>query len=72
MERVTLKTKPNCALCLGSGVSHGLYAGVVMVCRCITEQLRIITVEKDYSITDRYEPGKPEYVKETNGTNTTD
>jgi hypothetical protein len=63
-DKIEVRAVPNCRNCLGSGIASTLYAGVTMVCSCVTEQLRIITVKKDYSIKDRYKPGKAEYVEE--------
>jgi hypothetical protein len=64
MPKIILKTKPNCKFCLGTGISISLFAGIETTCRCITEQIVVLTVPADYSIMDRYEPGKPEYIEE--------
>ena len=64
MDRLTVRANPKCKNCLGSGIAATRYAGVTHVCPCVTEQLRIIVVDKDYRIQDRYEPGQPEFVKE--------
>ena len=66
MDKLTVRANPKCKNCLGSGLAQGFYAGVIHVCSCVTEQLKIVVVDKDYSIPaeKRYEPGKPEFVKE--------
>ncbi len=63
-RRIMVKANPRCKYCLGTARAQGFYAGVVHVCSCVTEQLCIIVVDKDYSIQARYEPGQPEFVKE--------
>jgi hypothetical protein len=65
-EKIVVRTNPKCKYCLGSGLSQGAYAGVIHVCPCVTEQLRIVAVDKDYRIPakERYSPGLPEFVKE--------
>ncbi len=64
--KIVVRTKPNCKFCLGSGMAAELYGPGEHVCPCVTEQLTIMTVEKDYSIPagQRHVPGKPEFVKE--------
>lgn len=66
MDKLEVRANPKCKYCLGSGMAQGFYAGVVHVCACITEQLRIIIIDKDYRIPaeERYKPGQPEFVKE--------
>lgn len=67
MDKITVRANPRCKNCLGGGMAQGAYAGVVHVCACVTEQLRVVVViEKDYRIpiAERYEPGPPEFVTE--------
>ena len=66
MNRLMVRANPKCKNCLGSGLAQGFYAGVVHVCPCVTEQLKIVIVDKDYRIPteERYVPGQPEFVKE--------
>ena len=66
MNKITVRANPKCKYCLGSGLSQGFYVGVIHVCSCVTEQLKIIVVDKDYHIPagERYLPGLPELVKE--------
>jgi hypothetical protein len=63
VDRLTVRANPKCRNCLGSGIAATRYAGVTHVCPCVTEQLRIIIVDKDYRIPaeERYEPGHPEF-----------
>ena len=63
---LTVRANPKCKNCLGSGIAATRYAGVTHVCPCITEQLQITIVDKDYRIPseERYEPGPPEFAKE--------
>lgn len=64
--RLTVRTNPKCKFCLGAGKSIHM-KGIEIICSCVTEQLRIVTVDKDYGIpgADRYVPGEAEFVLET-------
>ena len=66
MDKLEVRANLWCKYCLGSGMATTRYAGVTFVCRCVTEQLRIIVVDKNYKIPaeERYTPGQPELVKE--------
>lgn len=70
MAGILLRANPRCALCLGSGAPIPLHVLCgTTVCRCITEQITILTVPKDYSIPqrNRYIPGHPEFVEKAEG-----
>jgi hypothetical protein len=65
MARILLKANPKCVYCLGKGIATPLHILCGSpVCRCVTEQLTILTFQKDYNIPqrDRYVPDHPEFV----------
>ena len=64
MDRLTVRANPKCVYCLGSGVAADIFGPKESICPCVTEQLRIITVDKDYRVQERHHPGQPEFVKE--------
>jgi hypothetical protein len=66
MQKITVRANPKCRYCLGDGRASTRYAGVTILCSCVSEQLRVIVVDKNYRIPaqDRYVPGQAEFVKE--------
>ena len=64
MEKMTVRANPACVYCLGSGVAANIFGPKESICPCVTEQLRIITVDKNYCIQECHHPGHPEFVKE--------
>lgn len=66
MSKIVVRSNPKCRLCLGSGLADFVVAGGTHVCPCVTEQLKIVVVDKNYAIPDeeRYWPGMPEFEKE--------
>jgi hypothetical protein len=60
--RPEIRANPRCRNCLGSGRSMPIFAvGWQPVCSCVTEQIVVLTVPKDYSIQERYSPGLTEF-----------
>lgn len=64
-ERIALRANPECKFCLGTGAATPVHILCGKpVCRCVTEQIRIIYSEPDYTIPEnkRYVPGNPQYI----------
>lgn len=66
MDKITVRANPKCKNCLGSGVAAMVFGPADNICSCVTEQLRIIVTQKDYSIPreERYSPGQAQFSDE--------
>ncbi len=64
-DLITVRANPKCKYCLGAGKAASMYGPEEHICSCVTEQLTIVTVDKDYSIPadQRYSPGSPSFEK---------